>query len=71
VTGCNIDYGYPVNPYKPGYFTGGSSSGTAAAVAVGLCPFGVGTDGGGSVRMPAALCGVVGLKATYGRISPR
>eukprot|EP01134_Creolimax_fragrantissima_P002326 CFRG2326T1 len=71
VTGCNMDYGYPSSPYKANHFTGGSSSGTAACIAAGLCPVGVGTDGGGSVRLPAALCGLVGLKATYGRISTR
>ena len=69
VTGLNPHHGTPRNPYAPGHFTGGSSSGPAAAVAAGLCPVSVGADGGGSIRIPAAFCGVVGLKATWGRIS--
>ncbi|XP_015284477.1 PREDICTED: fatty acid amide hydrolase-like [Gekko japonicus] len=70
-TGCNPNryHGTPRNPYSPRHFTGGSSSGSAAAVAAGLCPLAVGTDGGGSVRIPASFCGVVGLKGTFGRIS--
>ena len=69
VTGLNLHHGTPRNPYDPARFTGGSSSGPAAAVAAGLCPVAVGADGGGSIRTPASLCGVLGLKATYGRIS--
>ncbi len=69
VTGLNPHHGTPRNPYDPAHFTGGSSSGPAAVVAAGLCPVAIGADGGGSIRTPAALCGVVGLKATYGRIS--
>lgn len=69
VTGLNPHHGSARNPYDPARATGGSSSGSAAAVALGLCPIAVGADGGGSIRMPAALCGVVGLKATHGRIS--
>jgi len=59
----------PVNPWNPAYITGGSSSGSAAAVAAGLVRLALGTDTGGSVRSPAAYCGVVGLKSTYEAIS--
>jgi Asp-tRNA(Asn)/Glu-tRNA(Gln) amidotransferase A subunit family amidase len=69
VTGLNPHHGACRNPYDPGCVTGGSSSGPAAAVSAGLCPISVGADGGGSIRIPAALCGVVGLKATFGRVS--
>ena len=69
VTGSNPHYGTPRNPYHTGHYTGGSSSGPAAAVAAGFCPLAVGADGGGSIRIPAAMCGVVGLKPTYGRVS--
>lgn len=68
-SGFNAHHGTPRNPYLPGRYTGGSSSGSAAAVAAGLCPLAVGADGGGSIRIPAALCGVVGLKATWSRVS--
>lgn len=69
VTGLNPHHGTPRNPYAMDRHTGGSSSGSAAAVAAGLCPMAIAADGGGSIRIPAALCGVVGLKPTYGRIS--
>jgi Asp-tRNA(Asn)/Glu-tRNA(Gln) amidotransferase A subunit family amidase len=69
VTGLNPHHGACRNPYDPSRAPGGSSSGPAAAVAVGLCPIAVGADGGGSIRIPAALCGVVGLKPTFGRVS--
>ncbi len=69
VTGFNPHHGTPRNPYNPGHYTGGSSSGPAAAVAAGLCPVAIGADGGGSIRVPSGLCGVFGLKATWGRIS--
>lgn len=71
VTGINPHYGAVRNPWDPSRITGGSSSGSAAAVAAGMCLAAVGTDTGGSIRIPAALCGVVGLKPTYGRVSTR
>ncbi len=71
VTGLNPNYGTPINPYAPWRYPGGSSSGSAAAVALGLAPVAVGADGGGSIRIPAAFCGVAGLKGTYGRVSGR
>ncbi|MCP5098628.1 MAG: amidase [Chloroflexi bacterium] len=67
--GLNVHYDPVRNPYHRGHDPGGSSSGSAAAVAAGLCPVAIGADGGGSIRVPAALCGMVGLKATFGRIS--
>ncbi len=69
VTGVNPHHGAARNPYDPARATGGSSSGPASAVASGLCPIAMGADGGGSIRIPSALCGVVGLKATFGRVS--
>ncbi|KAA8545694.1 hypothetical protein F0562_020855 [Nyssa sinensis] len=66
-TGNNPNYGTTRNPHDPERYTGGSSSGPAAIVASGLCSAALGTDGGGSVRIPSSLCGVVGLKTTYGR----
>ncbi len=69
VTGINPHHGAARNPYDLGRVTGGSSSGSAAAAAAGFCPVAVGADGGGSIRIPAALCGMVGLKATWGRVS--
>ena len=59
------------NPRNPALITGGSSSGSAAAVAAELCYAAVGTDTAGSIRLPAACCGIVGLKPTYGRVSAR
>jgi aspartyl-tRNA(Asn)/glutamyl-tRNA(Gln) amidotransferase subunit A len=60
-----------MNPWKKGYLPGGTSSGPGAAVAAGLLPCAIGTDTGGSIRMPAASCGIVGVKPTYGLISRR
>ncbi|XWS33098.1 hypothetical protein CRYUN_Cryun22dG0049500 [Craigia yunnanensis] len=67
-SGINPHYGTVRNPYDPNKIAGGSSSGSAAVVSAGLCPVALGVDGGGSVRMPASLCGVVGLKPTFGCI---
>ncbi|MFA5401098.1 MAG: amidase [Dehalococcoidia bacterium] len=67
--GLNVNFGSTRNPYNPRHDTGGSSSGSATAVAAGLCPLAVGADGGGSIRVPASHCGVVGLKPTFGRVS--
>ncbi len=69
VTGLNLHHGTPRNPYNPDHYTGGSSSGSAAAVAAGLCPVAISADGGGSIRIPSSFCGLVGLKPTFGRIS--
>ncbi len=67
-TGINPHHGAARNPYDPACITGGSSSGSGAVVGCGLVPAAIGADGGGSVRIPASLCGVVGVKATYGRV---
>jgi len=70
-TGENALYGTAPNPYDQSRLAGGSSSGSAAAVGYGMCAAALGTDTGGSVRAPAALCGLVGFKPTYGRVSTR
>ncbi len=68
-TGENAHYGAVRNPRDPDRIAGGSSSGSGAAVASGLVPFALGSDTNGSVRVPAALCGIHGFKPTYGRVS--
>jgi aspartyl-tRNA(Asn)/glutamyl-tRNA(Gln) amidotransferase subunit A len=60
-----------MNPWKEGYLAGSTSSGPGAAVAAGMLPLAIGTDTGGSIRMPAAVCGIVGMKPTYGLVSRR
>jgi aspartyl-tRNA(Asn)/glutamyl-tRNA(Gln) amidotransferase subunit A len=71
ITGINPHTGPVRNPHNPERISGGSSSGSAAAVASGMALGALGTDTGGSVRIPAALCGVVGFKPTFGRVSTR
>jgi AtzE family amidohydrolase len=67
----NSHYGATANPHDPGRISGGSSGGSAAAVAAGLATVSLGSDTNGSIRVPAALCGIYGLKPTFGRLSRR
>jgi amidase len=69
IIGENHHFGTPINPNAPGHVCGGSSSGSAAAVAGGLVDFALGTDTGGSVRIPASFCGIFGLRPSHGRVS--
>ncbi len=66
--GQNVHFPHPVNPRAPGRVTGGSSSGSAAAVAGGLVDIAIGSDTGGSIRVPASFCGLIGLRTTHGAI---
>jgi Asp-tRNA(Asn)/Glu-tRNA(Gln) amidotransferase A subunit family amidase len=70
-TNNNPNFGTPRNPNNPHYYCGGSSGGSAYAVAAGLLPFTMGNDGGGSIRIPAAYCGLYGLKTSHARVSIR
>jgi amidase len=67
--GMNPHFGTPINPKAPARVPGGSSSGSASAVAAHFCDFALGTDTGGSIRVPASFCGLYGLRTTYGRLS--
>ena len=67
--GENAHYGTPINSLAVDRIPGGSSSGSAASVAAGICDFSLGSDTGGSVRIPAAFCGIYGLRPTFGRVS--
>jgi aspartyl-tRNA(Asn)/glutamyl-tRNA(Gln) amidotransferase subunit A len=67
----DFDYGHMHNPWDPACVSGGSSGGSGSATAAGECAFALGSDTGGSVRIPSCLCGIVGLKPTYGRLSRR
>ena len=68
VSGVNAHYGTPVNPRATGRIPGGSSSGSASATASGICDFALGSDTGGSIRVPASFCGIYGLRPTLGRV---
>ena len=68
IAGMNAHYGTPTNVRAPGRIPGGSSSGSAAATAAGACDFALGSDTGGSIRIPAAFCGLYGLRPTHGRV---
>ncbi|KAI1177072.1 glutamyl-tRNA amidotransferase subunit A [Nemania sp. FL0916] len=68
-SGSNPIFGTPRNPYNPQYYTGGSSSGSAYAVSTGLVPIAMGSDAGGSIRIPSSFCSVYGLKPTHNRLT--
>ena len=68
INGENVHYGTPINPKSPGHIPGGSSSGSAAAVSGGLVDFALGTDCGGSVRIPASYCGIYGIRTSHGLV---
>jgi amidase len=68
IAGVNAHYGTPVNPRAPGRLPGGSSSGSASATASNACDFAIGSDTGGSVRIPSSFCGLYGLRTTHGRV---
>jgi amidase len=70
LNGENVHYGTPTNPRAPGRIPGGSSSGSAVAVAGGLADFALGTDCGGSIRLPASYCGIFGIRPTHGLVPP-
>ena len=67
-TNNNPNWGTPKNPHNDLYYTGGSSGGAAYAVSAGLVPVALGTDGGGSIRIPSSFCGVYGLKPSHSRL---
>jgi Asp-tRNA(Asn)/Glu-tRNA(Gln) amidotransferase A subunit family amidase len=67
-SGVSSRYGITPNPWNPARNAGGSSSGAAVSLATGLCPIAIGTDGGGSIRIPSAFCGVFGMKPSFGRV---
>ncbi|WP_298342127.1 amidase [Ferrimicrobium sp.] len=69
LAGTNVHYGTPCNPRAPGRIPGGSSAGSAVAVATGTVPLALGTDTAGSTRVPASYCGIIGFRPTFGRIS--
>ncbi|KAI1742927.1 amidase signature domain-containing protein [Xylaria scruposa] len=68
-SGSNPTFGTPLNPYNPQYYTGGSSSGSAYAVSAGLVPIAMGSDAGGSIRIPSSFCSIYGLKPTHNRLT--
>jgi amidase len=70
INGINYHYGTPLNSAAPDHTPGGSSSGSAAAVVGGVVPFALSGDGGGSIRVPASYCGIVGIRPTVGRLGP-